>query len=155
MHGMEIAENVFHMETIVAKMAGEVDWRRRASYHEAMSSVHSFAAGDFLIFQLEAGYGLLRVLDVEDRDGDAVWHLAAYSDLFLDPDTAEAAIEDPSRLRVELPHVALTNRAFESTQVSRLGNAPLTEIERSKLVVWSETDNNVSDRSIRLLLGVR
>ena len=31
-----------------------------------------FAPGDDLIFQLESGYGLLRVLAVEERAGEAV-----------------------------------------------------------------------------------
>ena len=121
-----------------------------------MSSIHSFSPGDFLIFQLESGYALLRVLDVESVDGDEVWHIAAYSDLFLDPEMAETAIQQPDGLRVELPHVALTNRAFESTQVSKLGSASLTPQELEAYEAWRDRGTrDVSDRSIRLLLGLR
>jgi hypothetical protein len=121
-----------------------------------MSAIHSFVPGDFLIFQLESGYALLRVLGVEERDGDSVWHLAAYSDLFLDPEMADAALATPDSLTLEKPHVALTNRAFESTQVARMGNAPLTHEETQRVKKWrDEGADNVSDRSIRLLLGWR
>jgi hypothetical protein len=117
-----------------------------------MSAVHSFQPGDFLIFQLESGYALLRVLGVEERDGDSVWHIAAYRDLFLDPEMADAAIQDHANLTVELPHVALTNRAFESTQVAKMGSVPLGPEELRSYEEWT---GDVSDRSIRLLLGLR
>ena len=121
-----------------------------------MSAIHSFAPGDFLIFQLEAGYGLLRVLGVEQMDGDEVWHVAAYRDLFLDPDMADAAIDRLESLSVELPHAALTNRAFESTQVAKMRNVPLTPNEIAPYEKWMNSgDRHVSDRSIRLLLGWR
>jgi hypothetical protein len=115
-----------------------------------------FAPGDFLIFQLEAGYGLLRVLGTEEMDGDKVWHLAAYRDLFMDVDSAEDASKNPESLTVELSHVALTNRAFESTQVAKLANLPLEENDQTLLARW-QTDlaRHVHDRSIRLLLGLR
>ena len=144
------------MQTIVAKKSIEVDCVTSAFYDDFMQAVHSFAPGDFLIFQLESGYALLRVLGVEDREGDSVWHLAAYRDLFLDPEMADAALENPASLVVEKPHVALTNRAFESTQVARMGNAPLTQEETEPLNKWrDDEDREVSDRSIRLLLGWR
>jgi hypothetical protein len=121
-----------------------------------MSTIHNFAPGDFLIFQLEAGYGLLRVLDVEHVDGDEVWHVAAYRDLFLDPEMADAALDTPDRLGVEIPHAALTNRAFESTQVARMGNVPLRKPELEGYESWKESkERTVHDRSIRLLLGLR
>lgn len=120
-----------------------------------MSSIHSFSPGDFLIFQLEAGYALLRVLDVESVDGDEVWHVAAYSDLFLDAETADAALDHPESLKLELPHVALTNRAFESTQVARMRNVPLAPDEVHAYEAWKDSDRTVSDKSIRLLLGWR
>jgi hypothetical protein len=111
-----------------------------------------FAPGDFLVFQLEAGYGLLRVLGSEGEDHNKVWHLAAYRDLFMDVDSAEVATTTPASLTVELPHVALTNRAFESTQVARIANAPLDD----SLSDWQiEPFHQVHDRSIRLLLGLR
>jgi hypothetical protein len=110
-----------------------------------------FAPGDFLVFQLEAGFGLLRVLGSEGDNGDKVWHLAAYRDLFLDVDSAELAAGNKT-LTVELPHVALTNRAFESTQVAKISTAPLDD----RLSRWRDSsDETVHDRSIRLLLGLR
>ena len=116
--------------------------------------LHDFNAGDFLIFQLESGFALLRVLDVNKDEG--VWHVAAYKDYFLDPEMADAAIENWSNLQVDTPHLALTNHAFESTQVARLRNAPLTENELEAYTAWKESeDREVHDRSIRLLLGLR
>jgi hypothetical protein len=118
--------------------------------------VHDFHPGDYLIFQIESGYGLLRVLNVEDGPSGTTWHLKAYSDLFLDPETADAALENAAALTVAIPHVALTNRAFESTQVAKMGNSPLTEAETEDIRKWEETgDREVHDRSIRLLLGLR
>jgi hypothetical protein len=121
-----------------------------------MEPIHSFAPGDFLIFQLESGFALLRVLDVEQAGADTVWHLAAYKDFFLDTDMAEAALERPEVLDVERSHLALTNHAFESTQVARLRNVPLSEkdLEGYKMWIGSE-ERDVNDRSIRLLLGLR
>ena len=121
-----------------------------------MSSIHNFAPGDFLIFQLEAGYGLIRILNLEQTDGDTVWHIAAYADLFLDPETADAAIGIPQNLTVEIPHAAITNRAFESTQVAKMRNVPITDEELEAFKAWkASSDGHVSDRSVRLLLGLR
>ena len=121
-----------------------------------MSSIHTFDPGDFLIFQLESGYALLRVLDLEDRGSDPVWHVAVYSDLFLDPEMAETAIDDSSSLSIAIPHVALTNRAFESTQVAKMRNADLTEADLVGYETWKMSgDRHISDRSVRLLLGLR
>ena len=94
-----------------------------------------FAPGDFLVFQLESGFGLLRVLGSEGDDGNKVWHLAAYRDLFLDVDSAEEAANHPDSLTVELPHVALTNRAFESTQVAKLTSSPSTHRKQHQSTV--------------------
>ena len=114
-----------------------------------------FAPGDFLVFQLEAGYGLLRVLGSEDDDGDKVWHLLAYRDLFLDVDSAERAANE-NNLTVELPHVALTNRAFESTQVAKITSSPIDSAHTGPLASWhSDPEHQIHDRSIRLLLGLR
>ncbi len=116
----------------------------------------NFAPGDFLIFQLEAGFALLRLLGVDGEGDDRIWHLAGYRDLFPDVDAAEAAIASPEALAVSDAHMALTNRAFESTQVARLSNAPLTPSEVEPLHAWrSEPSGHVSDRSVRLLLGLR
>ena len=115
-----------------------------------------FAPGDFLVFQLEAGFGLLRVLGRDENDGDTVWHLAAYRDLFMDVDSAEQATTVPASLAIEIPHAALTNRAFEATQTAKISNAPLTAAESRPLSDWrSDSNPQVSDRSIRLLLGLR
>lgn len=114
-----------------------------------------FDPGDFLVFQLEAGYGLLRVLGSEGEDGDKVWHLAAYRDLFMDVDAAEQAANE-DELTVELPHAALTNRAFESTQVAKIANSPLDQTQLKPVADWrSDPRHDVQDRSIRLLLGLR
>jgi len=110
-----------------------------------------FEPGDFLVFQLEAGFGLLRVLGSEGEDGNKIWHLAAYRDLFLDVDSAEDAANN-KQLTIELPHVALTNRAFESTQVAKLTNAPLDNTLGARI---ADDSVPVQDRSIRLLLGLR
>ncbi len=114
-----------------------------------------FQPGDFLVFQLESGYGLLRVLDVETGD-ETVWHVAAFGDLFLDVDAAEAALADHSALAVSIPHVAMSDRAFLSTQVAKMRNAPLEDTELAGFEQWKrDPDRKVSDRSIRLLMGLR
>ena len=116
----------------------------------------TFSPGDFLVFQLEAGYALLRVLAVDNEDGDCVWHIAAYSDFFLDVDSAEVAANDAASLVIGLSHVALTNRAFESTQVAKIANFDLAAEELAPLESWRKCrDRTVSDRSIRLMLGLR
>lgn len=121
-----------------------------------MASVHDFNPGDFLIFQLESGFALLRVLAVDATDGDGVWHVAAYRDFFLDPESAENALDHLETLAVDRSHIALTNHAFESTQVARLRNIPLNENDLEGYEAWKlSLDRKVSDRSIRLLLGLR
>lgn len=118
--------------------------------------LHAFDPGDFLIFQLESAYGLLRVLAVDESDDDAVWHVAAYSDFFQDVDDADKALERPEKLHTSIPHVALTNRAFESTQVAKMKNAPLNDGELAEYLAWKDSpDHRVYDRSIRLMLGLR
>jgi len=114
-----------------------------------MPNLQDFAAGDFLVFQIESGFGLMRVLAIEGSDAETVWHVTVYRDLFPEIEFAELSIASPESLTPEFEHVALTDRAFESTQVSRLGNSPLSGDE---LKDW---DGEVSDRSIRLLLGLR
>jgi len=56
----------------------------------------SFAPGDDLIFQLESGFGLLRVIAVDEREAKSVWHLMAYEELFPDVESAESALADPA-----------------------------------------------------------
>lgn len=113
-------------------------------------------SGDFLVFQLESAFGLLRVLGVDKVGNEIEWHLAAYGDFYPNVEAAEAATDEPSRLTISHPHLALTNRAFEGTQVARLANTELTVEESAPLEAWRQTSvREVSDRSIRLLLGLR
>ncbi|MEO5859483.1 MAG: hypothetical protein ABIR33_11095 [Pyrinomonadaceae bacterium] len=114
-----------------------------------MPNVQGFLPGDFLVFQIESGFGLIRVLAIEERGGKTVWHLRVFRDLFPEIDYAELALASPETLTAEIPHIALTDRAFESTPVSRLGNSPAVEFDPTS---W---DGEVSDRSVRLLLGFR
>lgn len=116
----------------------------------------SFDPGDDLIFQLESGFGLLRVLAVEEREPEGtVWHLLAYEELFPDVEAAEAALAKPDVLQVRQAHMALTDRAFERTPAARLGNRPVTEDELSAYRDWVERAGAVSDRSALLMLGLR
>ncbi len=115
-----------------------------------------YKAGDFLVFQIESGYGLLRLLDIDEHQNGQIWHLAAYRELFLDIDMAESALENSSSLTLSHPHLALTRRAFESTQTARLQNLELNKTELEPLESWRQTGTGeVSDRSVRLLLGLR
>jgi hypothetical protein len=114
-----------------------------------------FAPGDDLIFQLESGYGLLRVLAVEGVGSETIWHLLAYDDFFPDVESAEEALKQRDRLPVRRAHMALTNRAFERTPAARLGNHEVAADELSGYKSWLESDKQVSDRSALLMLGIR
>ena len=114
-----------------------------------------FAPGDDLIFQLESGYGLLRVIAIDERDGQRVWHLSAYEELFGDVETAERALAAPNALHIRKKHMALTDRAFERTPAARIGNRPVTESELAMHQEWARNDGAVSDRSALLMLGLR
>jgi hypothetical protein len=114
-----------------------------------------FNPGDDLIFQLESGFGLLRVLAVEGDGADTVWHLLAYDEFFPDVESAEAALARATPLPIRKAHMALTNRAFERTPAARLGNRPVTEDELVGYNDWLNTDRTVSDRSALLMLGIR
>jgi hypothetical protein len=115
----------------------------------------TFAPGDDLIFQLESGFGLLRVIAVDQNEAGNTWHLLAYEELFPDVESAERALVDSSSLHVRNPHMALTERAFERTPAARLGNRPVTELERIAYRSWIESGGEVSDRSALLMLGIR
>ena len=115
---------------------------------------YPFNPGDDLIFQLESGFGLLRVLAVEGEGSGTVWHLLAYDDFFPDVEAAEAALA-ATPLPVRKPHMALTNRAFERTPAARLGNRPVNEDELAAYNDWLNSDRVVSDRSALLMLGIR
>ena len=115
-----------------------------------------FAPGDDLLFQLESGYGLLRVLAVEQRVGETVWHLLAYEELFPDPESAEAALADAARLHIRAAHLPLTEHAFEKTPAARLGNRPVAADELAAYRAWlARGGGRVFDRSALLLLGLR
>lgn len=114
-----------------------------------------FQAGDDLLFQLESGFGLLRVLAVEEDEGQTVWHLLAYEEFFPDAESAETALSEPCALHVRAPHMALTERAFERTPAARLGNRPVSEDELKAYRDWKLSGGSVSDRSALLMLGFR
>lgn len=114
-----------------------------------------FAPGDDLIFQLESGYGLLRVLAVEERAGEVVWHLLAYEELFLDVESAEVALAATPALTVRAPHLPLTAYAFEKTPVARLGNRPVADDELAPVSDWQRRGGEAYDRSALLMLGLR
>ena len=113
------------------------------------------APGDLLVFQIESGYGLLKVIGADQTGAGTIWHVKAYRDLFMDIDMADLAAASPESLIVEIPHVAMTDRAFESTQVSTLANTEVTQEETDSLTAWRTNGSEVSDRSVRLLLGLR
>jgi hypothetical protein len=114
-----------------------------------------FAPGDDLIFQLESGYGLLRVMAIDERDGKRVWHLSAYEELFGDVESAERALASPGTLHLRKNHMALTDRAFERTPAARIGNRPVTDGEMRMYEDWHHNGGQVSDRSALLMLGLR
>lgn len=116
---------------------------------------NSFNPGDDLIFQLESGFGLLRVLAVEGEGAGAIWHLLAYDEFFPDVESAEHALSRPTPLPVREPHMALTNRAFERTPTAKLGNRPVVDEELLAYHDWLNGDRQVSDRSALLMLGIR
>ena len=116
----------------------------------------NFQPGDFLVFQLESGYALLRVLAIHLSNADTIWHLAAFDEFFLDVEHAEAVITGETLPKPSQAHIALTNRAFESTQVAKLINVPLTISDSEAYQKWQNDPNReVSDRSVRLMLGLR
>lgn len=117
---------------------------------------HQFAPGDDLIFQLESGLGLLRILAIEGEGAETVWHLLAYEEFFSSVEAAEEALAKPGSLSIRKAHMALTDRAFERTPAARLGNRPLQEEELAAYRQWEKSDTRkVSDRSALLLLGIR
>ena len=114
-----------------------------------------FEIGDDLIFQLESGFGLLRVLAREGEGAGTVWHLMAYEELFPNVESAEEAIAARS-LHIRTAHMALTDRAFERTPAARLGNRPVTDDELISYHEWlASSERVVHDRSALLMLGLR
>ena len=115
----------------------------------------TFSPGDDLVFQLESGFGLLRVLVVEPRAGYNVWHILVYEDFYPDVESAEASLGSGQPLVVRNRHLALTDHAFEKTPAARLGNRPVTDEELSAYREWKERDGEVFDRSVQLMIGLR
>jgi hypothetical protein len=114
-----------------------------------------FALGDILVFQIESGYGLMKVIGIDTAASGTVWHVKAYRDLFMDVETADAAAAVSESLATEIPHVAMTDRAFESTQVSVMAREPVNDDEEAAVNTWRANGGKPSDRSIRLLMGLR
>ena len=129
---------------------------KRLSLVTCQPMPHQFAPGDDLIFQLESGLGLLRILAIEGEGADTVWHLLAYEEFFPSVEAAEAALAQANSLTVRKAHMALTDRAFERTPAARLGNRPVTEDELAPYREWLNFEaRHVSDRSALLQLGIR
>jgi hypothetical protein len=116
---------------------------------------HIFNPGDDLVFQLESGFGVLRVLAIDGEGASTIWHLLAYDDFFPDVEAAERALAGTTPLPVRKAHMALTNRAFERTPAARLGNRPVMDDELSEYRKWLDSERDVSDRSALLMLGIR
>lgn len=116
---------------------------------------HIFSPGDDLVFQLESGFGVLRVLAIEGEGADTVWHLLAYDEFFPDVESAERALAGTVPLPIRKGHLALTNRAFERTPAARLGNRPVNDDELAEYRKWLDSERSVSDRSALLMLGIR
>jgi hypothetical protein len=113
----------------------------------------TYVPGDDLVFQIESGFGLMRVLAVEGEGREKVWHVLVYQDFYPDVESAEAALA--GELKVSEPHLALTEHAFEKTPAARLCNRPVREDELSNVRRWQQTGGEVQDRSVLLLLGIR
>lgn len=114
-----------------------------------------FAAGDDLVFQVESGFGLLRVLASEGEAGARTWHVLVYEDFYPDVEAAEAALASGREMPARIAHVALTEHAFAKTPAARLGNRPVGGRELEALARWEESGRPVQDRSVLLMLGMR
>jgi len=114
-----------------------------------------FAAGDDLVFQVESGFGLVRVLAVEGEGGARTWHILVYEEFYPDVEAAEAALVSGGEMAARIPHVALTEHAFAKTPAARLGNRPVATHEMEALRAWEQAGRPVHDRSVLLMLGMR
>ena len=115
----------------------------------------AFAPGDILVFQIESGYGLMKVIGTDTAGAETIWHVKAYRDLFMDVETADMAAASPGSLAPEISHVAMTDRAFESTQVAKISSEAVSGDEAAAVNSWRAAAAEPTDRSIRLLLGLR
>ena len=114
-----------------------------------------FAPGDILVFQIESGFGLMKVIGTDTAGAETIWHVKAYRDLFMDVESADMAAASPESLTPEIGHVAMTERAFESTQVSVISREGVSGEEEAAVKSWRSVPAEPTDRSIRLLLGLR
>ena len=114
-----------------------------------------FAPGDDLVFQVESGFGVIRVLAVEGTGDERVWHLLVYEDFYPEVEAAEAALASGGELPARVPHLALTDHAFGKTPAARLGNRPVKASELAAYQRWKEAGGAASDRSVLLMLGMR
>ena len=114
-----------------------------------------FVPGDNLVFQLESGYGLLRVLAVDEGERGTIWHLLVYDEFYPDVEMAEAALTGDVPLAVRVPHLALTDRAFEKTPAAKLSHRPLSESELAAYREWEQKSGPASERSVQMMLGLR
>ena len=116
----------------------------------------TFIPGDYLAFQLESGFGLVRVLAISGDNTDRVWHLCVYRELFPDIESAEEALAHSELLHLSEPHLALTDRAFERTPAARLSHRPVEAAELDGVKQWKQgAEQTPLDRSLLLLLGMR
>ena len=115
----------------------------------------NYAPGDDLVFQMESGFGLLRVLGSEGGGHGAVWHVLVYHEFYPDVESAEAALAAGRPLAVREPHIALTEHAFEKTPAARLTNRPVNDEELEAFGRWRREGGDVHDRSLLLMLGMR
>ncbi|HMQ04586.1 MAG TPA: hypothetical protein PKD26_11775 [Pyrinomonadaceae bacterium] len=119
--------------------------------------LREFKSGDLLVFQIESGFCLLRILGVESSEQyGAIWHVRIYGEFYQDVDSAELALNVLEMIEIAVPHAAMTDRAFLSTQASLLRNIPIVSAEVELLEMWrNRADPKITDRSVRLLLGLR
>src|SRR2546423_8541993 len=103
-----------------------------------------FSSGGDLIFQLESGFGLLRVIAVEENESGTVWHLMAYEELFPSVEAAEESLSQAEVLHVRKAIMALTNRAFERTPAARFGTRPVHTQKHPGYTQWIETNRRAT-----------
>ena len=114
-----------------------------------------YEPGDDLVFQVESGFGLMRVLAREGDGPETVWHILVYRDFYPEVEAADAALARGRELEAREPHLALTEHAFEKTPAARLGNRPVSENELEAVRRWRERGGEAQDRSVLLMLGMR
>jgi hypothetical protein len=114
-----------------------------------------YEPGDDLVFQVESGFGLMRVLAREGEGRERVWHILVYRDFYPDVESADAALARGLELEAREPHLALTEHAFEKTPAARLGNRAVQTRELEAVERWRASRGEAQDRSVLLLIGMR